>query len=119
MFSLVLAMLVFTKTYFVRPLKGNSYFNIQNRAIQKFTHTLNAQDSRILAEGVSLDMSLVANNPELVVSHYKSRRASDQIFDDIEELADLRKQRSLLIQEGDEAKKNRKVLSQQIGDRFW
>ena len=70
---------------------------------------------RISANGKSLDVNLMAAEPELVVSHLKSRRASESVFEEVSRIASLREQRNAEIQKGDKAKSDRKTLSQQIG----
>ena len=72
-------------------------------------------DERIKAERVSLDTNLIASNSDLVLSHLKSRRSSQELINDMMKIGDLRSQRNTLIQEGDAAKSERKSLSQKIG----
>jgi seryl-tRNA synthetase len=77
--------------------------------------TSEASHSRTAANGKSLDVNLMATEPELVTSHLKARRAAEGIFDDVARIATLREQRSTEIQKGDKAKSDRKTLSQEIG----
>lgn len=70
---------------------------------------------RGVADGKTLDVNLMAAEPDLVKSHLKARRASDAIFEDVARIGKLRDDRSAEIQKGDKAKSDRKTLSQQIG----
>jgi len=67
------------------------------------------------SKGVCLDTILIASNLELVLAHLRSRRASDELLTDVQQIAQLRDQRNALIKEGDKARGIRKTLSQQIG----
>jgi hypothetical protein len=71
--------------------------------------------TRLPSDGASLDTNLLANNPDLVISHLRSRRSSEAILQDVEKIAKLRTERNALIVSGDAAKNIRKTLSQQIG----
>lgn len=70
---------------------------------------------RISSEGIVLDTNLLQSNPDLLISHLKARRSSNQLLDDISKVGNLRKERNAMIVEGDSAKSIRKTLSQQIG----
>lgn len=70
---------------------------------------------RISGDGVSLDASLLSENPELVVSHLQSRRASKDLIGEVNKVSDLRIERSKMIAEGDQARNKRKSLSKDIG----
>lgn len=70
---------------------------------------------RLSANGKSLDVNLMAAEPDLVVSHLKARRAGEGVFEEVSKIASLREQRNAEIQKGDKAKSDRKTLSQQIG----
>ena len=64
--------------------------------------------------GISLDTQLIASDPELVRRHLQSRRASAEVLRSVETITALRTRRNELIQVGDKAKQQRKLLSQQI-----
>lgn len=72
-------------------------------------------ESRLEANGKSLDVNLLSTEPELVNSHMKSRRASESIFADVAKISVLRNKRNAFIQQGDAAKSERKTLSKEIG----
>lgn len=63
----------------------------------------------------SLDVSLIASEPELVMQHLRARRASESVVGDLLAIGDLRARRNSLIFESDKAKSQRKTLSAQIG----
>lgn len=71
--------------------------------------------ARVLANDISLDTYLLANNQDLVISHLQSRRSKPELLDDIAKIAVLRGRRRDKLIEGDAAKSIRKTLSQQIG----
>ena len=71
--------------------------------------------SRVPANDVSLDTNLLANNPDLVLSHLTSRRSSTELMESVSKIASLRTERNALIVQGDTAKNARKTLSVQIG----
>lgn len=71
--------------------------------------------SRPGANNLSLDVNLVATQPDLVISHLEARKSSKNLIDDVWKIQALRAERSALIVEGDRAKNTRKTLSQQIG----
>lgn len=77
--------------------------------------SLSCVQARIPSNGASLDTNLLATNPELVTSHLQSRRSNPSLLNDVTKIANLRKERNLLIVKGDAAKGVRKTLSQQIG----
>lgn len=77
--------------------------------------SLSCAQGRVPSNGASLDTNLLATNPEIVTSHLKSRRSNPSLLDDVAKIANLRKERNLLIVKGDAAKGIRKSLSQQIG----
>ena len=71
--------------------------------------------SRISAAGKSLDTSLLASEPDLVVSHLRARRSAASMLEDVSRVGALRAERSARITEGNELKHRRNTLSQQIG----
>ena len=70
---------------------------------------------RIPANGVSMDIALISNKPEVLYSHLRSRRASSEMVKGVERLSELRSERNAYITEGDRAKSIRKKLSKEIG----
>lgn len=72
-------------------------------------------EKRLSSAGLSLDTSLIAEHPDVVISHLKARKASAKLVDDVRRISELRTQRNSLIVEGDAARSARKNLSQQIG----
>jgi hypothetical protein len=77
--------------------------------------TSSALCARAPANDVSLDTNLLANNPDLVLSHLTSRRSSTELMESVSKIAALRTERNALIVQGDAAKNTRKTLSAQIG----
>lgn len=67
------------------------------------------------ANGISLDTYLIASNSELVLEHLKSRNVGEDVMHSVQAISELRQERNRLIVTGDEAKGQRKSLSQQIG----
>merc|ERR1711871_816374 len=89
-----------------------------SRVSSMIRHLSTLQESdqkRGIANGKSLDINLIATEPDLVFEHLKARRASDDVLGQIKRIGELRVQRSVEIQKGDKAKSERKTLSQQIG----
>jgi hypothetical protein len=70
---------------------------------------------RLPANEATLDTVLLANSPDLVISHLKARRSNPNLLEDVSKIATLRAERVSKIVEGDAAKSTRKTLSQQIG----
>ena len=64
---------------------------------------------------VSLDSQLMAENPSLVKAHLTARRSDAFLLVEIDRIADLRKQRSTYMNEGESARSARKKDSQVIG----
>jgi len=64
---------------------------------------------------LSLEVKTVASNPELVISHLKSRRASQETIDAVNTIASLQDQRVALIQERDSFLNQRKEASAVVG----
>lgn len=72
--------------------------------------------NRIPANSVTLDINLISQQPELVISHMKSRRSDEKLLEkNIANIAELRSKRNALISEADAAKNIRKTISQDIG----
>ena len=72
-------------------------------------------NGRYSSNGLSLDTVLIAEHPEIVLSHLKARKANLNIIDSIKIITELRLKRNEVIKDGDAAKNLRKSLSQQIG----
>lgn len=64
---------------------------------------------------VSLDSQLMAENPGLVKAHLTARRSGASLLEEIDRIADLRKQRSTYLNEGESARSAKKKDSQVIG----
>lgn len=65
--------------------------------------------------GLSLDVKTIVSNTELVLSHLKSRRASDEALEAAQTIASLQSQRVALIQERDDFLNQRKEASAMVG----
>lgn len=89
--------------------------NSRFRAFTSRTVLASAPTGRIASTGISLDVNLLASNPELVITHLKARRADAKILNDVQTIITLRAERNALIVQGDTAKASRNTLSQQIG----
>lgn len=72
----------------------------RGHAIRSLSATAVARPS---SEGVSLDLKLVAENPELVMAHLTARGASQDVLDSITQLGELHQRRKELIRVGDGA----------------
>lgn len=70
---------------------------------------------RINAGSLSLDTNLITQNPDMVVSHLKSRKSYGPAIDSLSKIISLRSIRNSLIVKRDQAKSTNKILSQQIG----
>lgn len=97
------------------PLAVTKSIFQKNTMIRKNLQYMCMSTDRIESNGVSLDTNLIASNPDLVISHLKSRRSNQALLDDMMKISDLRTKRNALIKEGDAAKSERKALSKQIG----
>ena len=64
---------------------------------------------------VILDSQLMAENPGLVKAHLTARRCGASLLEEIDRIADLRKQRSTYLNEGESARSAKKKDSQVIG----
>ena len=71
--------------------------------------------SRISAQGVSLDVNLCAMNPELVLSHLNARGEATSLRENVTKLAELRTSRNNEIAIGNDARRKRHKLSDEIG----
>ena len=67
------------------------------------------------ANGLGLEVRLVAEQPELVKVHLAARGASEEVLASVDEMATLYDRRKELITRGDAAREIRKRLSGQIG----
>ena len=76
---------------------------------------LAALRDRVPAEGVSLDVNLVAANTSLVASHLLARKPDNPVVADLDRIVALRSERNRLIADSNAAKASRNALSQQIG----
>jgi seryl-tRNA synthetase len=70
---------------------------------------------RLSATGKSLDLALLAAEPDLVISHLRARRSPETIFQEVSRIGALRVSRSAQIVQGNESKSKRNALSQAIG----
>lgn len=71
--------------------------------------------SRPSAAGLSLELRLISENPELVKAHLVDRCASEDVIASLEDLVALSSERNALIRAGDAARSVRKKLSGEIG----
>ena len=70
---------------------------------------------RMPRDGLSLDVKTIVSNTELVLSHLKSRRASEETLEAAQTIANLQSQRVALIQERDDFLNQRKEASAMVG----
>lgn len=70
---------------------------------------------RISRGDLSLEVRTIADNPELVISHLKARRASEETIQAVKTIADLQGKRVALIQERDNYLNQRKEASALVG----
>lgn len=80
----------------------------------RFSTAVAATD-RLSRENMSLDVRTIASHPDLVISHLKSRRASQDTIDAVTSIASLQEQRVALIQERDGFLNQRKEASAIVG----
>lgn len=74
------------------------------------------ESGRISAKDITLDTLLITQNPDLVRSHLRARRADPEFIDQtLQNIADLRSKRNALIVESDKYKGARKNISAEIG----
>jgi len=85
------------------------------RVLQSLLQSHFSTESRISATGKSLDTALLASEPELVISHLRARRSAASMVDEVARVGALRTARSAHVTEGNELKRRRNALSQQIG----
>ena len=64
---------------------------------------------------MSLDVNTVATNPEVILSHLRSRKADESVLHNVGKIGQLRAERNNCIIEGDKARNLRKQLSKDIG----
>ena len=72
-------------------------------------------NGRISRESLNLDVKTIVANTDMVVSHLKSRRASDETIEAAKTIATLNSKRVSLIQERDEFLNQRKEASAMVG----
>lgn len=93
-------------------LSGRSLTTIQSAATDESLTTTNGRISR---EDLSMDVKTIVANTELVLSHLKSRRASDETIEAAKAIASLQSKRVSLIQERDDFLNQRKEASAMVG----
>lgn len=74
-----------------------------------------AATSRLSRKDLSLDVRTIVAETDMVLSHLKSRRASDEALDAVTSIASLQSERVALIQERDNFLNQRKEASAQVG----
>lgn len=72
-------------------------------------------NGRIPRDGLSLEVKTIVSNTDLVLSHLKSRRASDEAMEAAQTIASLQSKRVALIQERDDFLNQRKEASAMVG----
>lgn len=76
---------------------------------------LKTVNGRISRDNLSLDVKTIVSNTEMVLSHLKSRRASDEAIEATKTIASLQSERVALIQERDDFLNQRKEASALVG----
>ncbi|CAB9512342.1 Serine--tRNA ligase [Seminavis robusta] len=71
--------------------------------------------SRISRQDFSLEVRTIATEPDMVISHLKSRRASSETIEAVQTIASLQEKRVALIQERDSFLNQRKEASAVVG----
>jgi len=74
-----------------------------------------AVNNRISREDMSMDVRTIVGNTDMVLSHLKSRRASDETIEAANSIASLQSKRVALIQERDDFLNQRKEASAKVG----
>jgi seryl-tRNA synthetase len=72
-------------------------------------------NGRLSRNNLSMEVKTLVANTELVLSHLKSRRASDETIDAVQTIASLQSKRVALIQERDDFLNQRKEASAVVG----
>eukprot|EP00980_Cylindrotheca_fusiformis_P022450 scaffold9308_cov115-Cylindrotheca_fusiformis.AAC.13 len=72
-------------------------------------------NGRIARDNLSMDVKTIVSNTDLVLSHLKSRRASDDAIDAAKTIVSLQTKRVSLIQERDDFLSQRKDASAKVG----
>lgn len=112
--SMQISVLSGYRAYRLRKCFFSHSFNLA--ALKSDCETGNVEKTiRIPANNISLDISLISQNPELVRSHLLGRRSDSSLMDNLTKIGELRLIRNNLIFEGDSAKSLRKSLSSEIG----
>mmetsp|Transcript_17168 Transcript_17168/g.36849 ORF Transcript_17168/g.36849 Transcript_17168/m.36849 type:complete len:495 (+) Transcript_17168:112-1596(+) len=63
----------------------------------------------------TLDERLVSEEPNVVLASLRARKSSDDLLNAVHRIGDLTRERARLVEEGNEARAERKALSNQIG----
>ena len=79
------------------------------------TATESSTADRISRQDLSLDVRTIVSETDMVLSHLKSRRASDEALEAASTIASLQSKRVALIQERDNFLNQRKEASAQVG----
>merc|ERR1711871_1591041 len=79
------------------PLALSKSIFRKNTILKQCVQYMYMSTDRIESNGVSLDTNLIASNPDLVLSHLKSRRSNQALLDDMMKIGDLRTKRNALI----------------------
>lgn len=85
---------------------------LSSSATDEGTKTVNGRMSR---DNLSMEVRTIVADTELVLSHLKSRRASDEAIESVKTIASLQSKRVSLIQERDEFLAQRKEASSKVG----
>lgn len=94
------------RTYTRTPVK------LSSATTDEEAKTVNGRVSR---NDLSLEVKTIVSNTELVLSHLKSRRASEETLEAAKTIASLQSDRVALIQERDDFLNQRKEASAQVG----
>lgn len=84
------------------------------RASAKLATVVTRLNERPASDGLSLDVNLLADHPDVVISHLHARKADESIVGKVAEVKQLKDVRNKLITEGDSARNKRKELSRDI-----
>jgi seryl-tRNA synthetase len=72
-------------------------------------------NGRISRENLNMDVKTIVSNTDMVLSHLKSRRASEETIEAAKTIASLQSKRVSLIQERDDFLNQRKEASAMVG----
>ncbi|KAL3937952.1 MAG: hypothetical protein SGBAC_007034, partial [Bacillariaceae sp.] len=99
--------------------RASSATRQSRRIVQLFSTTTDEEstlvNNRLSRNDLSMDVKTIVGNTEMVLSHLKSRRASEDTMEAANTIASLQSKRVALIQQRDEFLNQRKEASAKVG----